>query len=128
MKKESKLPSDLVTLADLVHAPRESTKGSEEHEKSTRTGVRDSASKPGWSEPAGRWTVLEKRHVLNASHTWLLPYQRFRHFYLPRLFSFSFCFTFWNDADSTQFQSLCFVVFFFFFLRKFCDLCCVWGN
>jgi len=88
MKKE-RAPSDLVTLSNLVHAPGESTKGSEKNRNGTWTGVRDSSSEPDRSEPARWWTVLKNRHVLHARHPWLLPYHRFRHFHLPWLFSLS---------------------------------------
>lgn len=88
MKKE-KAPSDLVTLSNLVHSPRESTKGSEENRNGTWSSVRDSSSEPNRSEPARWWTVLKNRHVLHARHPWLLPYHRFRHFHLPWLLSLS---------------------------------------
>lgn len=95
MKKE-KAPSDLVTLSNLVHSPRESTKSSEENRNGTWSSVRDSSSEPNRSEPARWWTVLKNRHVLHARHPWLLPYHRFRHFHLPWLLSLSGSFLFFS--------------------------------
>jgi len=109
-KRREEEPSDLVALADLVHAPRERSEGSEEDGDSAWALVRDAASKPDRSEPARRWTVLENRHVLDAGHPWLVPYRRLRHLSpissLPPL-------VVWNTGKSNNNQkmdfTLCFV-------------------
>lgn len=81
MKKKRRryLPSDLVALADLVHAPRESAESSEEDGNGAGALVGDAPGEPDRSEPARRWTVLENRHVLHARHPGLLPYMCLRH-------------------------------------------------
>lgn len=81
MKKKRRryLPSDLVALADLVHAPRESAESSEEDGNGAGALVGDAPGEPDRSEPARRWTVLENRHVLHARHPGLLPYICLRH-------------------------------------------------
>lgn len=78
-EREREGPSDLVALANLVHAPGESTEGGEEDGDGAGAGVGDAASEPDRSEPTRWWTVLENRHVLHARHPCLLPYHRFRH-------------------------------------------------
>lgn len=89
MEKRREEPSDLVALADLVHAPRECSEGSEEYGDGAWALVRDAASEPDRCETARRWTVLENRHVLHAHHAWLVPYIGLRHLFpissLPRL-------------------------------------------
>lgn len=73
-------PSDLVALADLVHAPRESSEGGEENGHGAGAFAGDPASVPDRSEPARRRAVLEDRHVLHAGHAGLIPDHRLRHF------------------------------------------------
>jgi len=103
MEKRREEPSDLVALADLVHAPRECSEGSEEDGDGAWALVRDAASEPDRCEPARRWTVLENRHVLHAHHPWLVPYMGLRH-----LFPISSLRTLlvWNIRNSNNNQQL----------------------
>lgn len=72
-------PSDLVALADLVHAPGEDAEGGEEDGNGAGALVRDPTGESDRGEPA-RWRpVLQKGHVLHAGHPRLVPYRCLRH-------------------------------------------------
>ncbi|KAF3952762.1 hypothetical protein CMV_021719 [Castanea mollissima] len=70
-------PSDLVALAEPVHAPGPSTDGDEEDSHGAGTIAGDPTSVSDQSEPARWGFVLEDRHVPHTRHPWLLPYLSF---------------------------------------------------
>ncbi|KAH7835613.1 hypothetical protein Vadar_027987 [Vaccinium darrowii] len=72
-------PSDLIALADLVHAPREDAESGQENGDGAGALVRDPPGKPDRSEPARRRAVLKNRHVLHARHARFVPYRSLRH-------------------------------------------------
>lgn len=72
-------PSDLVALADLVHAPGEDAEGGEENGDGAGALVGDPPGEPDRGEAARGRAVLEERHVLHARHARLVPYRSLRH-------------------------------------------------
>ncbi|KAL0928327.1 hypothetical protein M5K25_000201 [Dendrobium thyrsiflorum] len=73
------LPSDLIALADLIHAIGEDAKGSEEDGNGAGSLGRDPSSVPNRRESTRRRTILQHGHLLHAHHPRFLPNHRLRH-------------------------------------------------
>lgn len=88
-------PSDLVALADLVHAPGEDAEGGEEDGDGAGAFVGDPPGEPDRGEAARGRAVLEERHVLHARHARLVPYRSLRHGFFLFLIACSLLFAVW---------------------------------
>lgn len=78
-KFSSSLPSDLVALAHLIHAIRESAESSKKNGHGAGALIGNTTGVSDRREPARRRPVLEDGHVFHASHSWLLPDHCLRH-------------------------------------------------
>lgn len=73
-------PSDLVAFANLIHAPGESAKCSEEDSNGAWTLRWNSTGVSNWWKTPWWRPILKDGHILHARHTRFRPYHCLRHF------------------------------------------------